>query len=93
MIDLKTFLIVAKNVHEAKHGTEFIYIGQDVVPVRWLAFFNGEEKELEFVNSLDEAKIAAHRLFDNGKCPVQLEWKLIPRTVTTIVELDTPDLI
>jgi hypothetical protein len=93
MTDLKTFLSAAKNVHGAKHGTGFIYVGQDVVPVRWLAYFNGEERELEFVNSLDEAKIAAHRLFDDEKCPVELEWKLIPETAATTVELDAPDLI
>lgn len=92
-MDLKTFLIAAHNVHVAEHGIEFIYIGQDVVPTKWLAFFKGTEKELEFVNSLDEAKVAAHRLFDSEKCPVELQWKLIQETAMTTVELDAPDLV
>jgi hypothetical protein len=89
-MDLKTFLSVTRNVHEARHGKEFIYIGNDVVPCRWLAFFNGKERELEFVNSLEEAKVAAHHLFDNGKCSVELKWKLIPETATKTVELPAP---
>ena len=92
-MDLRTFLMTAKNAHQAKHGSEFIYIGQDVVPARWLAFFNGELRELEFANSLEEAKIAAHRLFDNEKCSVDLEWQFMPETAARIVELDAPDLI
>jgi len=93
MMDLKTFLVAANNVHVAEHGAEFIYIGQDVVPTRWLAFFNGEEKELEFANSVDEAKVAAHRLFDSERCPVELQWKPIQGTAVTTFELDAPDLV
>ena len=39
-MDLKTFLCVRKNVHKAKHETEFIFIGNDIVPEWWFAFFD-----------------------------------------------------
>ncbi|MGB7549023.1 MAG: hypothetical protein WBM14_14845 [Terracidiphilus sp.] len=91
-MDLNTFLFVAKNVHEAKHGKEVIYVGNEVMPERWLAFFNGKEIDLDSVNSLEEAEVAAHRLFDNAKtCSFELEWKIRPESLTSIVELATPD--
>ena len=93
-MDLKTFLCATKNVHKAKHKTEFIFIGNDVVPERWFAFFDGKEKELESVSTLEEAKVAAHRLFDSKtKCSLKLEWELLPETSTLVAELDAPDLI
>jgi hypothetical protein len=93
-MDKSTFLRATKNVHGAKHGTDFIYVGNDVVPNRWWAFFDGSEKDLHSVSSLEEAKAAAHRLFDNDRtCELELEWTLLPETLTSIVELPGPDFV
>ncbi|HMH13484.1 MAG TPA: hypothetical protein VK578_10280 [Edaphobacter sp.] len=76
-MDIKTFLIAQFNVHESKHGDEFIYIGHDPAK-QWSAFFKGEERDLGLVVSLDEAQDSAHYLFDSRKkCSFILEWKLM----------------
>jgi len=82
-MDLKRFLAWTHNVHESAHGSEFIYIGHDPAKV-WSAFFKGNVQDLGFVDTLEEAKVAAHRLFDSeNKCSSKLEWKLIPETEIT----------
>jgi hypothetical protein len=79
-MDLKTFLASTYNVHESRHGDEFIYVGHDPAK-QWLAFFKGEDQDVGLVNTLEEAQTAAHRLYDVGKvCPLVLTWKLIPQT-------------
>ena len=79
-MDLKTFLAANYNVHESKHGDEFIYIGHDPAN-QWTAFFKGKEQDLGLVSTLEEAQVAAQRLFDSEKkCPLRLEWKLIAQT-------------
>ena len=79
-MDAKMFLLTTKNVYEARHGKEFIFVGHDVAN-RWSAFFSGREESLEFVDTLEEAETAAHRIFDAGKsCSLKLEWKFILRT-------------
>lgn len=79
-MDSKTFLAATYNVHESKHGTEFIYIGHDPAN-QWSAFFNGKEQDLGLVSTLKEAQDAAHRLFESDKkCSLKLDWKLIPQT-------------
>jgi hypothetical protein len=80
MTDAKTFVLLTNNVHVAKHGEDFIYVGHDVAN-RWSAFFSGTEEELGSVDTLEHAQIAAHRLLHAGaSCSLNLEWELIPQT-------------
>ena len=79
-MDAKSFIAQTYNVHESKHGEDFIYIGHDPAK-RWSAFLNNEEKDLGFVDTLEQAQAAAHRLYDAGQtCALKLEWKLLPQT-------------
>jgi len=79
-MDLKTFLSATLNTYQSKHGDDFIYIGHDPAK-QWTAFFKGNEQELGVVDTVEQAKVAAHRLFDSGKnCSIKLDWKLIPES-------------
>ena len=79
-MNAKSFVAQTYNVHQAKHGTKIIYIGHDSAN-QWSALLNGKEQDLGFVDKLEQAQEAAHRLYDAGQtCALKLEWKLIPRT-------------
>jgi len=86
-MDARSFVAQTFNVHESKHGDDFIYIGHDPSK-RWSAFLNEEERDLGFVDTLEQAQAAAHRLYDAGRaCALGLEWKLISQTeVRDLVE-------
>jgi hypothetical protein len=79
-MDEKNFVDLNHNVYQAKHNTDFIYIGHDPAN-QWSAFLNGKVQDLGFVDTLEQAQEAAHRLYDAGPtCALKLEWKLIPKT-------------
>lgn len=79
-MDLKTFLLETWNIHESRHGDDLIYVGHDQEN-RWSVFFSGRERVLGAVNTLAQAQMAAHWLFDSGKnCSIKLEWRLIPES-------------
>jgi hypothetical protein len=93
MTDLRTFLASAQNVHGAQHGSEFIYVGNDITPERWVAFFNERQVDLDSARSIEEAKVAAHLLFDKGECTTELRWAPVRETATLAVELEGPDFV
>jgi hypothetical protein len=79
-MNAKEFAQASFNVHGAKHGEDFIYIGHDPAN-RWSAFFKGKEQDLGVIDTLAQAQAAAHHLFDTRKkCSLRLEWKLIAET-------------
>ena len=79
-MDAKNFVDQTYNVHQAKHNTDFIYVGHDPAN-QWSAFLNGNVQDLGFVETLEQAQEAAHRLYDAERsCALKLEWKLIPKT-------------
>lgn len=79
-MDARSFVAQTYNVHESRHGDDFIYIGHDPSK-QWSALLNGEEQDLGFVDTPEEAQAAAHRLYDAGQsCALKLEWKLITET-------------
>jgi hypothetical protein len=79
-MDARSFLAQAYNVHGSRHGDDFIYIGHDPSN-QWSALLNGEERDLGFVDTLEQAQAAARRLYDAEQtCALKLEWKLIAET-------------